>query len=65
MDDVFDIALGNPLEIINIEKDKIFLLDQRKIGLCGSMIERGYVLLANEKKLDSLKIVQETRIVRS
>lgn len=49
-DDLFDIAHGNALELIKIEEDKLFLINQRKKGRPGSMAHADYVLAAKEKR---------------
>lgn len=65
LDDLFDIAHANALQMINIEEINIFLFNQRKKGRLGSMIGVDYVLSAKEKKLELCKNVQEMRIAKS
>lgn len=36
--DIFDIAAVNAIDVINIEQDRLFLINQRKKGRPGSMI---------------------------
>lgn len=50
LDDLFDIAHANALDIITIQEDKEFLLAQREKGRRGSMSSVDTVLLRKEKK---------------
>lgn len=49
-DDLFDIAAANAIDVINIEEDKLFLINQRKKGRPGSMIGCDSILAEKEKR---------------
>lgn len=50
LDDLFDIAHGDALSIIQIEEDRLFLLNQRKKGRPGGMIGSDRALFEREKR---------------
>lgn len=50
LDDLFDIAHANAMDIIKIEEDKQFLINQRKKGRPGSMVGGDQVLAKKENR---------------
>lgn len=49
-DDIFDVAHGNALDMVNIEEDKLFLVNQRKKGRPGSMMGSDRFLAKKEQR---------------
>lgn len=60
LDDLFDIAHANAMEMMKIQEDKDFLLQQRQKGRPGCMIGVDAILVAKEKKKEQ-RIEQEKR----
>ncbi|XP_076283045.1 uncharacterized protein LOC143210244 isoform X1 [Lasioglossum baleicum] len=65
LDDLFDIAHVDALEMITIDEDKQFLLNQRKKGRPGSMIGGVRVLSAKEQKQALRQAKEEARRVKT
>ncbi|XP_076298345.1 uncharacterized protein LOC143217693 [Lasioglossum baleicum] len=65
LDDLFDIAHVDALEMITIDEDKHFLLNQRKKGRPGSMIGGDRVLYAKEQRQALRQAKEETRRVKT
>jgi len=62
IEEVFDIAHANALELINNPEDKLFLQSQRKTGRPGSMAGVDKIMLQQENKLkENLKILKRRR----
>lgn len=61
LDDLFDIAHANALDIISIQEDKLFLLNQRKKGRPGSMIGGDRALLLKEQRKEVRKKGEELK----
>ena len=61
MDNLFDIAHADALQLIQIEEDKLFLENQRRKGRPGSMIGTDRVVFEQEKKQAIRKAQQESR----
>lgn len=51
LDDLFDIAHANALDMINIDEDRTFLINQRKKGRPGSMLGSDLVLAQREERI--------------
>lgn len=49
-DDLFDVAHANALDMVNMEEDKLFLMNQRKKGRPGSMLGSDRVLAKKEDR---------------
>lgn len=64
LNDLFDIAHADALQLINIEEDKQFLENQRKKGRPGSMIGGDRVLFEREKKQTIRRKQEESRQMR-
>lgn len=61
LDDLFDIASENALEIITIEEDRLFLEMQREKGRVGSMIGVDMALFGREQRSKLRKEKEEAR----
>lgn len=61
LDDLFDIASANAMEIIKIEEDKQFLTMQREKGRRGCMAGVDMNLFAREKRSQNRKEKEESR----
>jgi len=51
LDDLFDIAHANALDLIQIQEDKEFLISQRQKGRPGSMVGRDMCLARREERV--------------
>lgn len=65
LEDLFDIAHANALNIISIEEDKQFLNNQRMKGRPGFMYGIDYQLSAKETRVSERKLREEKRKERS
>ncbi|XP_076281674.1 uncharacterized protein LOC143219557 isoform X2 [Lasioglossum baleicum] len=65
LEDLFDIAHANALEMISVEEDKIFLLQQREKRRIGSMASIDRKLVEKEERQAERKEQQEMRWQRA
>ncbi|CAI6354394.1 unnamed protein product [Macrosiphum euphorbiae] len=62
LDDLFDIAQADALEVIKIKEDRDFLISQRQKGRPGSMLGIDLKIINKEKRAEErLKIIEERR----
>lgn len=62
LDDLFDIAQADVLEIIKIKEDRDFLISQRQKGRPGSMLGIDLKIINKEKRAEErLNIFEERR----
>ena len=65
LDDLFDIAHGNALNIMTIQEDKDFLIAQREKGRKGSMSSVDTTLQRQEKNIENRRQMRERQRVKS
>lgn len=65
LDDLFDIAHNDALNIIKIEEDKQFLLNQRLKGRPGSMLGVDVKLLKKNERIQKRTEAEEMRKIRN